>query len=90
MRRLEILAGFCLALALACAAAGKIIYVDDDANAPGDGKSWVTAYRYLQDALADAKARSIGIYGALMAPRFGPVVPPPGRKKKSHAASPRA
>jgi len=35
---------------------GKVIYVDDDANAPGDGKSWVTAYRYLQDALADARA----------------------------------
>ncbi len=37
-------------------ALGKVIYVDDDANAPGDGKSWATAYRYLQDALADAKA----------------------------------
>jgi hypothetical protein len=35
---------------------GKIIYVDDDANAPGDGSSWRTAYKYLQDALADAKA----------------------------------
>lgn len=34
----------------------KIIYVDDDANTPGDGKSWATAYRYLQDALSDAKA----------------------------------
>ena len=55
MRRFEILAGLCLVLAFACVAAGKIIYVDDDANAPGDGKSWVTAYRYLQDALADAK-----------------------------------
>ena len=31
-----------------------IIYVDDDANAPGDGSSWETAYRFLQDALADA------------------------------------
>jgi hypothetical protein len=35
---------------------GKIIYVDDDAPAPGDGSSWRTAYKYLQDALADAKA----------------------------------
>ena len=35
-------------------APGKIIYVDDDAPAPGDGTSWTTAYRYLQDALADA------------------------------------
>ncbi len=33
---------------------GKIIYVDDDAPAPGDGSSWTTAYRHLQDALADA------------------------------------
>jgi predicted outer membrane repeat protein len=35
---------------------GKTTYVDDDANAPGDGTSWQTAYRYLQDALTDAKA----------------------------------
>jgi hypothetical protein len=32
----------------------KVIYVDDDAPAPGDGSSWQTAYKYLQDALADA------------------------------------
>ncbi len=32
----------------------RIIYVDDDAHAPGDGSSWQTAYRFLQDALADA------------------------------------
>lgn len=32
-----------------------ILYVDDDANALGDGKTWGTAYRYLQDALAEAK-----------------------------------
>jgi hypothetical protein len=56
MRRFEMLTGLCLALTLACAAGGKIIYVDDDANAPGDGKSWATAYRYLQDALVDARA----------------------------------
>jgi predicted outer membrane repeat protein len=55
MRRYEVLTGLGLALALACTAGGKIIYVDDDANAPGDGKSWATPYRYLQDALADAK-----------------------------------
>ena len=29
-------------------------YVDDDAPAGGDGKTWATAYRYLQDALAEA------------------------------------
>jgi len=56
MRRSALVMGLCLALAIAGAAGGKIIYVDDDANAPGDGKSWATAYRYLQDALSDAKA----------------------------------
>jgi predicted outer membrane repeat protein len=39
-----------------CSAWGKAIYVDDDAPAPGDGTSWATAYRFLQDALADAAA----------------------------------
>ena len=34
----------------------KTIYVDDDAPAAGDGTSWATAYRYLQDALTDAAA----------------------------------
>ncbi len=29
-------------------------FVDDDAPAAGDGQSWATAYRFLQDALADA------------------------------------
>jgi predicted outer membrane repeat protein len=32
----------------------RIIYVDDDAGVPGDGSSWQTAYKFLQDALADA------------------------------------
>ena len=31
--------------------AGEIIYVDDDAPGGGNGQTWVTAYRYLQDAL---------------------------------------
>ncbi len=29
-------------------------YVDDDAPLAGDGQSWATAYRFLQDALAEA------------------------------------
>lgn len=32
-------------------------YVDDDAPLGGDGTSWDTAYKYLQDALADAVER---------------------------------
>ena len=37
-------------------ASGRVIYVDDDAPAPGDGASWATAHRFLQDALTDAVA----------------------------------
>jgi len=48
----------CLILlaALACTSRAKIIYVDDDANAPGDGSSWQNAFRFLQDGLAVAKS----------------------------------
>ena len=35
-------------------ASATTIYVDDDAPLGGDGASWVTAYTYLQDALAAA------------------------------------
>ena len=38
-------------LGIAGAATGKIIYVDADAPAGGDGTSWAKAYKYLQDAL---------------------------------------
>jgi hypothetical protein len=34
--------------------AGSIVYVDDDAPAGGDGASWATAFRFLQDGLAVA------------------------------------
>jgi predicted outer membrane repeat protein len=45
-----------LAFNCTCVFAGKIIYVDDDANGVNDGSSWQNAYKYLQDALADANS----------------------------------
>ena len=46
----------CALFATVCTAAqSTVIYVDDDAPPDGDGRSWQTAYRYLQDALADAR-----------------------------------
>ena len=35
-------------------AAGAVYYVDDDAALEGDGRSWGTSYKYLQDALYDS------------------------------------
>ena len=45
------LAGFAPAVA-----AGGTIYVDADASVGGNGQTWGTAYKYLQDALDDAVA----------------------------------
>ena len=50
-----------LALLLALGAvspveAGVVLHVDDDASPGGEGMSWPTAHRYLQDALLDAAA----------------------------------
>ena len=36
------------------AQAGTLLYVDDDAPLGGDGLSWNTAYKFLQDALFEA------------------------------------
>ena len=35
---------------------GEVVYVDDDAPPGGDGRSWATAWRHLQDGLAAANA----------------------------------
>ena len=45
-----------LLMAGAWAALGTTLYVDDDAAAGGNGQTWPTAYKYLQDALAVAQA----------------------------------
>ncbi len=37
-------------------ALGEIVYVDNDALIGGDGKSWASAYKYLQDGLAAVRA----------------------------------
>jgi len=43
-----------LSLSASTARAQSIIHVDDDAPVGGDGTTWSTAYRYLQDALHNA------------------------------------
>ena len=47
-----------LLVGIHCASAGgRIIYVDADAPGPiHDGSSWLTAYKHLQDGLADASS----------------------------------
>ena len=36
-----------------------VLYVNDDAPPGGDGTSWNTAYRFLQNALTDARGGGI-------------------------------
>ncbi|MCJ7777152.1 MAG: hypothetical protein MUP16_02410, partial [Sedimentisphaerales bacterium] len=43
-------------LAIISPAAAKVIYVDADANGLNNGSSWHNAYKFLQDALADANS----------------------------------
>jgi hypothetical protein len=52
----KVLTTCCAALALfaATTTSAQIRYVDDDAPAGGNGQNWPTAYRHLQDALAEA------------------------------------
>ncbi|MHC4646636.1 MAG: hypothetical protein ACYTBJ_14150, partial [Planctomycetota bacterium] len=46
---------FLFLLAIAATAAGKTVYVDDDANGANNGTSWADGYNYLQDALSTAQ-----------------------------------
>jgi len=55
-KRLCVLAAVCLFSMSGTVIAGTIIYIDDDAPPGGDGISWDTAFRFLQDALAVAEA----------------------------------
>lgn len=45
---------WCVLLTVSTASAGTVVYVDDDAPLGGDGTTWNTAYRFLQDGLAFA------------------------------------
>ncbi len=44
-----------------CTRGELLRYVDDDAPAGGDGQSWASAYRFLQDALAEAGVHAIEV-----------------------------
>ena len=43
-----------LVAAFSCSVRANVLFVDDDAPLGGDGQTWGTAYRFLQDALFDA------------------------------------
>ena len=53
MWRAVVLSGACWLLGNT-AISGTVLYVDDDALPGGDGLTWITAYRFLQDALTAA------------------------------------
>ncbi len=50
-----------LAVSTPAFAGDGILFVDDDALAAGDGLTWDTAYRFLQDALASAADPANGV-----------------------------
>lgn len=49
-----------LAVTTAPSLAQVVLRVDDDANPGGDGATWGAAYRFLQDAIADASFMTAG------------------------------
>lgn len=54
---IERVLGLIIVGAVPVLATGALIHVDDDAPMGGDGASWATAHRYLQDGLAAARIR---------------------------------
>ena len=75
----RVFAGAAVVVLASAAQAGPVRYVDDDAPALGDGLSWDTAYRFLQDALADAEAAA----GALTEIHVAQGVYPPDRDESN-------
>ena len=70
-----------------------IYYVDSDANGANDGSSWVDAFNYLQDALADAyssvKPVEIHVAQGIYKPdQAAPLPPPPPPPPPSQASNP--
>ena len=58
-------------------AGGSVVFVDDDASPGGDGTSWDSAYRFLQDALTRAASEDVSEI------RVGPGVHRPDRSEAS-------
>lgn len=61
-----------LALAATLHAQPTVLYVDDDAPAGGDGKSWATAFRDLQFALAQTSSNQTGLEIRVAQGRYTP------------------
>ena len=58
MRRVYRLSAACIAATVLCTFTttdGQVVFVDDDASTGGDGSSFSTPYKFLQDALEAAR-----------------------------------
>ena len=63
------------------AAYGMVFFVDDNAPPDGNGQSWQTAYKYLQDAMAAASGGDqIRVAGGIYKPDQGDGIMPGDRK----------